>query len=311
MSKFVVVGAGSTGSGVATVLAEAGHEIVVATRRGRGPAVAGVACASLDATDGAALGALAQGARALFNCANPPYHRWATDWPPIATSLLGAAESSGATLVTLSNLYVYGEPSGPMRPGDPMAARYEKAQVRATMWRDALALHEAGRIRAVEVRASDFVGPQCEGMLGQGTVDRILAGKSVTVVGDLDAAHSWTYVGDVARTLATVATEELAWGRPWHVPTNGPLPIRQVVADLANAAGVRPVRVHAAPRAMVRVAGLFSPMMRELPHTMYQFERPFVIDDAETRELLGLEPTPWSEVMAAAVGRSAERSACA
>jgi len=34
-----------------------------------------------------------------------PYHRWPTDWPPIANALLAAAEISGSKLVTLNNLY--------------------------------------------------------------------------------------------------------------------------------------------------------------------------------------------------------------
>ena len=42
------------------------------------------------------------GPRALYNAVNPAYHRWATDWPPVAAALLTAAERSGAVLVTMS-----------------------------------------------------------------------------------------------------------------------------------------------------------------------------------------------------------------
>jgi nucleoside-diphosphate-sugar epimerase len=237
----------------------------------------------------------------VFNCANPAYHRWSTDWPPIADSLLVAAESSGATLVTLSNLYGYGVPSGPMTPHDPLNANYEKAQVRVKMFRDAMALHEAGRITAVEVRASDFIGPDSNSVLGDRAVPRILRGKSVQVLGDPDAPHSWSDVGDVATTLVTVATEEHAWGRAWHCPTNAPRSQREAVNDLADAAGVAHVKIQRIAPAMLRVAGLFSPLMRELPKTLYQFPAPFVIDDSETRQLLGLEPTPWDQVLAAQI----------
>jgi nucleoside-diphosphate-sugar epimerase len=43
---------------------------------------------------------------------------------------------------------------------------------------------------------------------------------------DLDAPHSRTYVGDVARTLIAVAADESAWGRARHVPTPRPMSIR-------------------------------------------------------------------------------------
>ena len=128
MSKFVVVGAGPTGSGVAEQLADAGHETVVVTRSGSGPVIEGVRRVAADASDAEALSRLARGASAVFNCANPPYHRWPTDWPPLANALLAAAEETGATLVTLGNLYPYGPPAAPMTPHDPLNADYVKAR---------------------------------------------------------------------------------------------------------------------------------------------------------------------------------------
>src|SRR6266545_2821444 len=83
------------------------------------------------------------------------YHRWLTDWPPLASSLLTAAERSGAVLVSASNLYGYGPVDGPITPETPLAATQPKLRLRAQMWRDALAAHQAGRLRTSEVRASD------------------------------------------------------------------------------------------------------------------------------------------------------------
>jgi hypothetical protein len=59
---------------------------------------------------------VATGAAAIYNCANPPYHRWPTDWPPIHQALMAAAERTGAVLVMTDNLYVFGPGSSmPMR----------------------------------------------------------------------------------------------------------------------------------------------------------------------------------------------------
>jgi hypothetical protein len=46
---------------------------------------------------------LAAGAVAIYNCANPQYHQWKTDWPPIARALPTAGERSMAGLATVSN----------------------------------------------------------------------------------------------------------------------------------------------------------------------------------------------------------------
>ena len=129
----------------------------VVTRRGTGPERAAIERIAADATDAARLSALAAGAVALYNCANPLYHRWLTDWPPLASALLAAAERTGAVLATVSNLYGYGPVDAPITPATPLAATHPKLRLRAEMWRDALAAHQAGRIRATEVRGSDYV----------------------------------------------------------------------------------------------------------------------------------------------------------
>ena len=180
---------------------------------------------------------LTGGAVALYNCANPRYHRWPVDWPPIAAALLSAAEESGAVLATTGNLYGYGPVDGAMTEDTPLAATGRKGRVRARMWRDALAAHEAGRVRATEVRASDYLGGGADSMVSSVVVPAVLAGRTAWVPGRLDVPHSFTYTGDTARALVTVAADERAWGRAWHVPSPPPLTIRSLAGSLARIAG--------------------------------------------------------------------------
>jgi nucleoside-diphosphate-sugar epimerase len=162
----LVVGAGAIGSAVVRRLSAQGDTVRLVTRSGSGPDLPRVERIAADAGDAARLTELAHGADAIYNCANPAYHRWVTDWPPVATALLGAAEASGAVLVTCSNLYGYGPVSGPMTEDLPLAAQYTKGRVRAQMWDDALAAHKAGRARVTEARGSDYVGPGSQSHLG-------------------------------------------------------------------------------------------------------------------------------------------------
>jgi NAD(P)-dependent dehydrogenase (short-subunit alcohol dehydrogenase family) len=147
----LVVGAGVIGSAVARRLADAGTQVRVVTRSGSGPDHPLVEKVAADAADAVRLASLADGAAVIYNCANPPYTRWSTDWPPLAASLLAAAESSGAVLVTCSNLYGYGPVDHPLTEKDPQAATYPKGRVRAQMWEDALAANRAGRVRGLAV----------------------------------------------------------------------------------------------------------------------------------------------------------------
>jgi len=305
--SHLVIGAGVIGGRVAQLLAERGERVSVVSRSGSGPA--NVTRVAADARDAEAMTRLADGAGVIFNCVNPPYHRWPADWPPIAASVLSAAERSGAVLVTLSNLYGYGpragayDPSHPMTEETPLAATGRKGRVRARVWQDALAAHRAGRVRATEVRAADFVGPGAESALGERVVRRIRQGKSVSVLGRADRLHTWSFTEDVASMLVVAGTDPKAWGRAWHVPSNEPRTQRAVIDDLARAAGVDPVRVGTIPPAVLAGTGLVWPLMRELRETEYQFRDEFVMDSSAAQETFGLKPTPWGEIVAVTVSR--------
>jgi nucleoside-diphosphate-sugar epimerase len=296
----LVVGAGVIGSRVAGMLDERGDRVRVVSRHGSGPA--GVAA---DAADAGAMARLAEGAAVIYNCVNPPYHRWPADWPPIAASVLAAAERSGAVLVTLSNLYGYGPrvPGGydeahPITEATPLAATGRKGRVRARVWQDALAAHQAGRVQVAEVRAADFVGPGAQSAMGERIVRPVRQGKNVSVLGRADRPHTWSFTDDVARMLVIAGTDPRAWGRAWHVPSNEPLSQRRVIDDFARAAGVGQVRVGEIPSVVLRGMGLFSPLLRELRETEYQFRDDFVMDSSAAQAAFGLKPAPWEEIVA-------------
>jgi nucleoside-diphosphate-sugar epimerase len=302
----VVVGAGPVGSAVTRLLVGAGHRVRIVTRSGSGPQLPGVERIALDAADTLGLTQVAEGATAIHNCANPPYHRWSLDWPPLAASLLTVAEVTGAVLATVSNLYPYGPVTGPMTPTTPEHPADNKARVRAAMWADALEAHRAGRVRAVEVRASDYLDAGEQSAIAR-QLGPILAGRRLRTVGDLDQPHSWTTTRDTAAALVAAAADPEAHGRVWHVPTNAPRTQREALVDLARAAGRPLPPISAAGATTLRLVGLFNPTINELRGTLYQFTAPFVIDDSETRERFGLEPEPWEQALRRVVDAGAQR----
>ncbi len=297
MALHVIVGAGPVGTATARELVAAGHQVRVITRRGTGLDHPSVERVSADATDAQRLTSLAAGAAAVYNCANPPYHRWPVEWPPLAAALLTAAERSGAVLVIMSNLYGYGPVDAAMTEDLPLAATSVKGRVRAKMWLDALAAHEAGRVRATEARASDYLGRDASSLFCDMIAPAVRAGRRAYVPVRLDVPHSLTYTGDVGRTLAILGTDERAWGRPWHVPTPRPQTLGQVARRLAELAGARAPRLTPIPGGVVRLGGLFSPLAKEFLEVRYQFQRPFVLDSSAAEATFGLSPTDPDEVL--------------
>lgn len=299
MSLHVIVGAGPVGSSVARLLAERGEQVRIITRSGSGPEHPSIERVKADATQADRLSELSTGAVALYNCANPQYHRWLSDWPPLAAALLTAAERSGAVLAVASNLYGYGPVDGPIGPDTPLAATHPKLRIRADMWREALARHQAGKLRVVEVRSSDYI--EANSILTF-LAKPLRAGKRAMVPGALDVPHSWTAIADAARTLATVSTEQRAWGQAWLAPTNPPLTFRELVTRFTQVQGLPAPKLATVPYPILWVAGLFDPIMKELRATLYQFTRPFVIDSSKTTETFGLRPTEIDAALRAVAG---------
>ena len=295
----VVVGAGPVGQATACLLAKQGYDVLLGSRSGSGPEVPGVRRRAVDAADPEALVRLADGAAALHNCVNPPsYTVWPTFWPPVAEAFLAAAEKTGAVLVTAAALYPYGPVDGPMVEGMPDAATTKKSLIRAGMWAEALQRHADGRIRAVEVRGSDYMGPGVSTETGH--IARVapaaLKGRTVRVFGRPDVPHSFTDVRDMARALAVVAVTPTSWGRVWHAPTNPARTQAQVIADVCESVGREPAPVKAMPSVLLAVGGALVPLLRELRETEYQFLQPYVLDSSAIQRELGLSPTPWREV---------------
>ena len=294
---YVVAGAGIVGSTLAELLANDGQEVIVITRSGSGPTHKNIKKVAADVADLSKLLEIAPNAAAIYNCVNPPYHRWAQEWPPIAESFLGYAEKTGAVLVTCSNLYGYGPVNVPMTESLPLNAPGVNGKVRAQMWLDAKALHDAGRIKATEVRGSDYVCAGEQSRVGSRVMPKILAGKPAQVLGDIDVKHTWTYPLDVARLMQIVATDPKAWGKAWHVPSNEPKTQKELVNELAAVAGLKNPRLSSVPNVMWNLLAAFNPLMKALKETAYQMQRSYILDDSAARKTFGLQPTEWKRIL--------------
>jgi len=296
--NHLIVGAGPIGRHVAALLAERGSRVTVVSRSGRSTGIDGVEHLALDASDAEALARAAEGTDYLYNCANPTdYTQWERVWPPLAAALLSAAERSGAVYAITGTLYPYGPVDVPLSEDLPDAATDHKGRLRARMWAEARAAHDAGRLRAVEIRGSDYMG---RGVGGNGHISRLvpdaLRGKRVTMMGRTDLPHTFTDVADAARTLVAAAEDPGAHGRVWHVPSNAPVTQAQALTDTLASVGKPPVKISSLRGTALAATALAVPFMREMREIIYQWERPYVLDDSAARARFGITPTPWEEV---------------
>ncbi len=295
----VVFGTGQVGRTLATRLADRGLKVRAVSQH-RPPTLAeGVDWWAADACDTNAAADAAKGASVVYQCLNAPYTQWAQRFPPLQRGVLAAAESAGALLVSLENLYAYGPTAGqPMTEAHPLSATTVKGKTRAAMTRELQAASDAGRVRIAIGRASDFFGPGVtQSTLGERVFANTVDGRKADFLGNPSLLHTYSYVPDIASGLAILGTDERAVGQVWHLPGPETLTTRQVLDEIsrqvAHSVGIRSV-----PAPLVRALGVVNPMMRSLAEMAYQFQEPFVLDTTKFASTFGEIGTPLPTAIA-------------
>ena len=294
--RIVVFGHGPVGAATTRQLLRTGAEVVVAQRSRPADLPAGVGFQPCDVLDAEAVRTAAAGAQQIVVAIGFPYEGkvWATAWPRAMTHLVAACEATGARMVFVDNLYMYGLQTVPLTEEMPARSfgRKPRARTEATkIWR---AASDAGRIRATALRPSDFFGPGVRAtQLGDAAFGALARGKAAGLVLPPDLPHDFSYVPDIARAVATlVAAPDSDFGQVWHCP-NAPIRTpRELLKLAADALGVK-LAIQGLPLWALPMLGLFSPQMRELVEMRYQWRRPYRVDSRKFGQRFWSDATPF------------------
>ncbi|WP_326797827.1 NAD-dependent epimerase [Streptomyces sp. NBC_01808] len=287
---------GATASKTVLLLAEDGERVRMISRTGGGPDHPLVERIAADATDTDRLTGLAEGADTLFTTAAPPYHLWPEQFPALSASLLGAVRRTGAAYVMLGNLYAYGPVVGPITPDLPLAATGPKGRARARVWEEAAAEAAASGVRVTEVRAGQFYGAGAYSVFSLMVQGQVLGGTPVLVPQPLDVPHSYSAIGDTARTLVAASREESAYGRAWHAPAST-LSVRELATRLAALASAPEPRLAEMTEREISLLALTEPFWAEMHEVLVKPGHPFVVDYSETEKVLGVTATAVDDVL--------------
>ncbi|MEI8094624.1 MAG: NAD-dependent epimerase/dehydratase family protein [Spirochaetales bacterium] len=298
-SLAVILGAGPVGLATAAEFQKRGVSVRFVTRSGKPVTLPGatqpIETRQADASDAVALARAAEGATILVHAVGLPYPQWAVGLPPLQDAVLQVAEKTGAVVVFVENLYSYDASTLPLTEKTAEVPPTRKGALRLKLSQQWLAQHQAGKVKAVSVRASDYFGPGAtrsgNSHFGSRFFPGFEAGKSVAFLGSADAKHCYTYLPDYARALADVALTPDAWGQVWICPSVGPLTAREMTAQFCQVAQIA-VKVGTLPKILLQGLGLFDAMIRELGEMLYQFDRPFTLDASAFEARFGWKATP-------------------
>jgi nucleoside-diphosphate-sugar epimerase len=185
---------------------------------------------------------------------------------------------------------MYGAPQSPMTETSPYAPVTRKGELRVALSELRLGALRSGNARVCIGRASDFFGPELlYSHWNERFFQRLCTNRAGQWLGDPDTRHSYSFVDDVAAALMTLGNSDETG--VWHLPTAPAETSRQVAARLGAALGVEG-DVKRIPRGIAKALGLFSPFLREVNAMSYQWETPFILDDAKFVERFGQKATP-------------------
>ena len=289
----VIFGAGPVGCWIARTLRAWNIPVRAVNRSGQRPALMpeDVEMIAADLSDADQALKAAQGATALYQALNPPYHRWQEDFPTLQANALAAAQAANARYISIENLYMYDD-TQPIREDSPIRPRSKKGELRARMAEEVMDMHQRGDIQATALRSSDYYGPGVvQSAMGERVFGTLVAGKKAELMGRADQPHSWAYIEDVGQAAALLGTRDEALGRAWITPHAPPVTQGEMVAQAATILGVEPAMM-TIPGWMMTLVGLFNPDARAAKEMLYQLKEPFVVDTDLFQQTFGLAPTP-------------------
>lgn len=237
-----------------------------------------------DITDYSSIDKAVEGSDIVYLVVGLPYNlkTWNQHWVNIMRHTLDACKKHNSKLVFFDNVYPYGYVKGKMTEETPFNPCSKKGEIRAQVAQLLLDEMKQGNITALIARAADFYGPNVEKSMIDATVfQRLKKGKGAQWLGDPSKKHSFTLVSDAGKATAILGNTPDAYNQTWHVPTDGNVLTGKQMVELIAKHYNTSAKVSGMPKWMVRILGIFIPILREMPEMMYQFENDYLFDSSK------------------------------
>ncbi len=293
MGKVALWGAnGVIGHGVARILRAAGrpYRVVGRSRAALEQSFGSDPLAEIvtwDPDDAASVRAAAEGVETIVYLVGVDYTKFELHPILMRKTLDGAIAAGVATMLLVGTVYPYGRPqTTPVREDHPREPHTFKGRKRKEQEDLLLAEDRAGRIRGAVLRVPDFYGKDVAKSIINEIFGKGLGGKMASVVGPIDRPHEFAYVPDIAPVIVRLIDEPRAYGRVWHLGGAGVTTTREMIARAERASG-RKIKTFVVGKTMLRIVGLFDPLLREFVEMHYLVTQPVILDDTALHELLG------------------------
>ena len=211
-------------------------------------------------------------------------------------TLDGAIAAGVQHILLIGTVYPYGRPqTRPVREDHPREPHTFKGRMRKAQEDLLLGAHAEGRIAVTVLRLPDFYGPGVDKSFLHSAFVAAVNGGVANLFGPIDQPHEFVFVPDVGPVVARLVETPAAQGQVWHLAGAG-VTTQRAIVELIEQQVAHPIRVRVAGKTMLRLIGLFNPLMREMVEMHYLLTDPLLMDDGALQALIGpLDKTPYAE----------------
>jgi len=206
---------------------------------------------------------------------------WKRDWPKVMTNVINACKKFNTKLVFFDNVYSYGKVNGWMTEKTPMNPSSKKGEVRAKISEQLINEYKQGNIKAIIARAADFNGPTKSTFVSPLVYEKVRNGKKAQWFINADLRHSLTYTADAAKAAAILGNTPEAYNRVWHLPTDKNAPTGKEFINMVQETYGKNTGYATLSRWMLKMAGLFIPVIREMDEMLYQYDSEYLFDSSD------------------------------
>lgn len=228
----------------------------------------------------------AKGVDVIFHAVNIPYSEWEKQQSKLLINILEVTKYYGIKLGIVDNIYAYGEQERELVKEDAEKRPHtKKGKIRLQLEE----MTQKANVKMFIAHFPDFYGPNAESTLIHHTLNRVLANKLSSFVGDKKIAREYIFTPDGAKAMVELALRDEVYGQNWNIPGYGVITGEEMIQHIRELTGyTKPVIT--VKKGMINFMGLFDRQMKEFVEMLYLTEKPVVLSGEKYEKHIGIVP---------------------
>lgn len=222
----------------------------------------------------------------IFQCAAVPYVEMHHSQIPLGKAVMTAADKRSKKIVFIDGIYPYGKARTPLVDEEhPKNPHTKKGKVKLELEK-LIFSNDWIKVEPMIIRLPDYYGPTANfnSYLGM-TLVNIAKGKISSYIGSLSIPREYVYLPDAAKMIIELAMNNDSYGQNWNIPGN--IITGKRLIQIAQSTAGKSATVIPLTRYMLKLIGIFSPVMKEMVEMSYLTETPVYLDGSKYKKTIG------------------------